>query len=521
MAASVAKAQFHYNTISIDSADLPAANNNTVQVSFIPTANGTAHITYNLDLFPTEVGASAGVSVSSTNNYLFSAELINTPEYIYYPADELVTDGSPDFAVTAGTIYYLAGGGSVYNPLAFDSVGQGEFRATVSYPVSDYIYSINNGTITIIGYTGPGGAVNIPSTINGLPVTSIGAYAFEGNTTLTSVTIPSSVTSIGAGAFEYCTRLTSVTIPGSVISIGDDAFYGCTSLSAITVDSSNTSYSSGAGVLFDKRQTTLIEYSGGLVGSYTIPNGVTYIGDEAFESCMHLTCITIPNSVTSIGNDAFNGCGNLVGIFFQGNPPSLGEDVFSGDPAAVYYMPGTTGWGSTFGGLPTVLCYPPVYTYTTNNAAITITGYTGCGGALSIPSTINGLPVTSIGYSAFAQVTCLTSVTIPDSVTSIGADAFWHCTCLTSVTIPNSVTSIGEEAFGDCISLTNVTIPNSVTSIGDYAFWYCTGLTSVTIPNSVTSIGVEAFGGCTGLTSVTIPNSVTSIGGGRFGAAPA
>ena len=61
-------------------------------------------------------------------------------------------------------------------------------------------YTTNNGTITITGYTGPGGAVTIPSTINGLPVTSIGNYAFSNCTSLTSVTIPDSVTSIGLGA---------------------------------------------------------------------------------------------------------------------------------------------------------------------------------------------------------------------------------------------------------------------------------------------------------------------------------
>ena len=36
------------------------------------------------------------------------------------------------------------------------------------------------------------------------------------------------------------------------------------------------------------------------------------------------------------------------------------------------------------------------FTYTTNNGAITITGYTGPGGAVTIPDMINGLPVTSI-----------------------------------------------------------------------------------------------------------------------------
>ena len=111
------------------------------------------------------------------------------------------------------------------------------------------------------------------------------------------------------------------------------------------------------------------------------------------------------------------------------------------------------------------------YTYTTNNGTITITGYTGSGGAVSIPSMINGLQVTSIGYYAFYNCAGLSSVTTPNSVTSIGDAAFYNCTNLTSVTIGNSVTSIGDFAFYDCSSLTSVTIPNSVSSIGEEAFF--------------------------------------------------
>jgi hypothetical protein len=78
----------------------------------------------------------------------------------------------------------------------------------------DYRYKITDATITIIGYSGPGGAVEIPSTIDGKTVTKIGDYAFWGNQ-LTSVTIPNSVTTIGGGAFEG-NQLTSVTIGANV-----------------------------------------------------------------------------------------------------------------------------------------------------------------------------------------------------------------------------------------------------------------------------------------------------------------
>jgi hypothetical protein len=108
--------------------------------------------------------------------------------------------------------------------------------------------------------------------------------------------------------------------------------------------------------------------------------------------------------------------------------------------------------------LPLVLLALPAvvqaqYYFTTNNGAITITGYYGSGGDVTIPDTTNGYAVTSIGSNVFYDCTNLTSVTIGTNVTSIGWEAFELCPNLTSATIPNSVTSIGNFAFGWCPSL--------------------------------------------------------------------
>jgi hypothetical protein len=115
--------------------------------------------------------------------------------------------------------------------------------------------------------------VTIPSS-----VTSIGSAAFDNCTRLTNITISSLVTSIGENAFAGCSNLVSFTIPGSVINIGNYAFLYCWSLTNIAVDAQNANYSSFNGVLFDKKQTTLVEYPGGKRGSYVIPGTVTNIG---------------------------------------------------------------------------------------------------------------------------------------------------------------------------------------------------------------------------------------------------
>src|SRR5213075_1632900 len=73
------------------------------------------------------------------------------------------------------------------------------------------------------------------------------------------------------------------------------------------------------------------------------------------------------------------------------------------------------------------------FDYTNVNGAITITGYNGSGGDVTVPGSIDGLPVTAIGNSAFLDRTNINILRMPDSVTRIGAHAFDGCIWLFGV----------------------------------------------------------------------------------------
>ena len=251
--------------------------------------------------------------------------------------------------------------------------------------------------------------------------------------------------------------------------------------------------------------------------------GTVYLLKPIVPECLFigrrtLKSIVIKNGITSIGDNAFQYCTSLKRVDIS--DLSAWCKISFGDSSANPLCNGAKLYLN--GSELTDITIPSDITEIKDYA---FEGFS------SLTSVTIGNSVTSIGSSAFYNCTTLTSITIPNSVTTIGNFAFSGCTSLTSITIPNSVTTIGYFAFSGCTGeliidsnalglyggqFTKVIIGDSVTSIGDNAFNSCTSLTRVTIGNSVTSIGKYAFYGCTSLTSVTIGNSVTSIGRSAF-----
>lgn len=209
------------------------------------------------------------------------------------------------------------------------------FTITVTAPSRDFTFDATTGTIK--KYNGNDAVVNIPSEINGTPVTTIGNAAFR-DSSVTSVTIPASVTEIGANAFAGCTNLTSVTYGGDwsnlTIQSGNPAVedaakdaaneqlfdfeFILNNTAVVVISYKGTAADVTIPSRYKGKPVTVIDpvafYNNSAVTSVTIPDSVTAIPDYAFGFCSQLTNISIPNSVTFIGFSAFNSCTSLKSI---------------------------------------------------------------------------------------------------------------------------------------------------------------------------------------------------------------
>ncbi len=82
---------------------------------------------------------------------------------------------------------------------------------------------------------------------------------------------------------------------------------------------------------------------------------VTRIGEDAFRGRTELTSVTIPDGVTFVGNETFSGCSNLKRVYFEGAAPQFGGDSCANCLAVVCYRTATSGWGPEVAGRPTAL----------------------------------------------------------------------------------------------------------------------------------------------------------------------
>ena len=186
--------------------------------------------------------------------------------------------------------------------------------------------------------------------------------------------------------------------------------------------------------------------------SVVIQNGITSIGDNAFEYCYELSEVNIPNGITEIGRYAFQYCTSLKRITIPDSVSSIQYRAFDSCSNLI---------------------------------------------GISLPKKLR-----QIDDGLFAHCSDLEDIKLPNSITSIGAYAFYDCDSIRDIIIPANVTLIKEGAFKFCDNIISMIIPDKVTTIEDQAFHGCRRLTNLTLGKSVSAIGSHAFSYCNKLTNV-------------------
>jgi hypothetical protein len=376
-------------------------------------------------------------------------------------------------------------------------------KGTTAIAVSGFMNCSALKSITIPGSVVEIGAFSFYGCSNLAQVTlqsgirSIRANAFAFCVSLPGIEFPASLTSIGERAFVLCTNLANVLIPASVTNLGVLPFSGCSKLTEINVDLGNAFYSSRQGILFNKAQTTLLEYPNGVVGSYVIPGSVTSIGESAFDESTNLTSCAIAGSVTSIGDRAFEGCSKLTVLNLPAGLVDLGEAPFGSCSSLSAIQVDSA--NPVFSSVNGVLFDKK------RGALIACPG--AFGGSYEIPS-----EVTKLADEAFYGCAALRSLVIPGSIKEFGDLAFLDCAGLTNAVLGEGLKEISYGAFTSCASLTTVSLPETLETIGGFAFSSCSNLARLTIPASVTHLDAAVFDGCPNLKSVYFEGKAPSLG---------
>jgi hypothetical protein len=311
------------------------------------------------------------------------------------------------------------------SPLSLESLSSG---GTITVPAAGVTYDADDSTT----FVGSGGSTTI--FVNGALTAAIVATAKTTTTNITSVTGGIYITSLGDSAFEG-EAITSYTYKDeantSCDTIGNSVFKDCTSLSTMTILDSTTSIGTET---FEN--TALI--------TVTLPNTLTTISNELFNSVSTLTMITFGNAVTSVGISSFQNCTSLGGVSFPTTVTSLGEKAFSGCTSLVSSDP--------------------------------------------FPANVE-----TVGIDCFSGCTSITAVVFPTSLTTFNQGCFLNCSNITSFsfeTVPG-FTTFPNFTFSDA-GVTSATIPDEIITVGNFVLQNCP-LTSVTIGTGVTSTGTSAF----------------------------
>jgi len=403
-----------------------------------------------------------------------------------------------------------------------------------------YIYTVDNGEVTVRQYLGFQKSVTIPEEIDGYPVRYVGPLAFQ-NKWVISVTVPEGVLEIQARAFENCPKLKSVDMPDSLVLIGSGAFENCMALESIEIPKNVQAIDMHAFY----RCTALTEID--------LPDSVEHVGSWAFDGCTSLERVSFGNGILSIGTDIFDGCGKIKfnvwenGVYIEnGDNPYFAlyglenyeVDNFEFHPntkiicgralqtckfiSSITIPEGIVSIGNyAFSNceelesisLPSSLKYiSDITPFSDNYSVVSSLKEINVPAESQYFKTVDGVLFSKDGKRLIKYPALLekSEYSVPDGVESIDSGAFQSARELKNVSLPNSLRELSSFAFAYCSSLESIDLGSGIKAISEGAFYYCTSLKAIDIPDNVERLE-GAFTGCTNLTSVVIGKGVIYI----------
>lgn len=305
-------------------------------------------------------------------------------------------------------------------------------------------------------------------------------------------------------------RIKSILIEEGVTRIGDKAFNNAEKLEKVTLP--ETLSEIGGYAFF--RCTSLSEID--------IPSKLTSIEYAAFEGCRALEQILLPDTLTTLQPYAFSDCLSLKSINIPNCITNISMEAFSGCPLETLYLPESVTRidNSAFSGCKLQTVDLPARIEYIGTNAFDCSTLTEINVSEDNPyySSENGIlydknKTTLILYpSNHAQ----TSYIMPKTITEIPASSFSGRKNLLEVIIPEGVTTIQPSTFSECRSIRKIVLPSTISELSYRAFYNCEHLEEINIPLGIQSIPDETFNGCASLKKIEIPDTVKEIGYGAF-----
>ena len=203
---------------------------------------------------------------------------------------------------------------------------------TVDIP---YTYSIVDGKVRLLRYTGTEENVVVPAKVGEYPV-EIGKMAFANNQTLKSVEIPGAIDATGELAFYNCTALTTLKLNEGTTTVSYGSFSGCTALTGVVLPNSvwklDMAAFKGCTALdaIDLNKVTTIEdgaFNASGLKSIVIPETLQYVEEQSFMECVSLEKVEWYAKI-NIREEMFAYCYALKDVTITEGVPRIYDSCF-------------------------------------------------------------------------------------------------------------------------------------------------------------------------------------------------